>query len=157
MSWFYFVTDRAHSTQGCSCFFISGRTVVYKSHYKRPQFPLKVDFGGSNYRLEASHVASHVDWPSRTLLMVRPARQNAVLLRCMTTTALVLPFSFIQKLFMFFRFKFVTNHAGQLSVTVEWSHERVITYSSTGVAQKKILRYLFATWSQRSKRNRMHS
>jgi len=36
----------------------------------------------------ASHVASHVDWPSRTLLTVRPARQDAVLLRRMTTTAL---------------------------------------------------------------------
>jgi len=36
----------------------------------------------------ASHVASHVDWPSRTLLTVRAARQDAVYLRRMTTTAL---------------------------------------------------------------------
>jgi len=36
----------------------------------------------------ASLVASHVDWPSRTLLTVRPARQDAVLLRHVTTTAL---------------------------------------------------------------------
>jgi len=60
--------------QCCSCLFVSGRTVVYRSHYKRPQFPLKVDFGGPYYRLQASHVASHVDWPSKTLLTVRPAR-----------------------------------------------------------------------------------
>jgi len=73
-------------SQCCSCLFVSGRTVVYRSHYKRPQFPPKVDFGGPNYRL--SHVASHVDWPSRTLLTVRPARQDAVYLRRMTTTAL---------------------------------------------------------------------
>jgi len=33
---------------------------------------------------------SHVDWPSRTLLTVRPARQDAVYLRRMTTTALAL-------------------------------------------------------------------
>jgi len=78
--------------QCCSCLFVSGRTVVYGSHYKRPQFPPKVDYGGPNYRLQASHVASHVDWPSRTLLMVRPARQDAVLLRHMTTTALVIGF-----------------------------------------------------------------
>jgi len=35
-----------------SCFFVSGRTVVYRSQYKRPQFPPKVDFGGPNYRLQ---------------------------------------------------------------------------------------------------------
>jgi len=40
------------SRQCCSCFFVSGRTVVYRSHYKRPQFPSKVDFGGPNYRLQ---------------------------------------------------------------------------------------------------------
>jgi len=74
--------------QCCSCFFVSGRTVVYRSYYKRPKFPPKVDFGGPNYRLQASHVASHVDWPNRTLLTARPARQDAVLLRRMTTTAL---------------------------------------------------------------------
>jgi len=62
--------------------------MVYRSNYKRPQFPPKVDFGGPNYRLHASHVASHVDWPSRTLLKVRPARQDAVLPRRRTTTAL---------------------------------------------------------------------
>jgi len=55
------------AAQCCSCFFYSGRTVVYRNHYKRPQFSLKVYFGGRNYRLQASHVASHVDWPSRTL------------------------------------------------------------------------------------------
>jgi len=33
-------------------FFVSGRTVVYRSHYKRPQFPPKIDFGGPNYRLQ---------------------------------------------------------------------------------------------------------
>jgi len=60
--------------------------VVYRSHFKRPQIPPKVDFGGPNYRLRESHVASHVDWPSRTLLTLRPARQDAVLLRRMTTT-----------------------------------------------------------------------
>jgi len=42
------------------------------------QEPLKVDFGGRNYRIQASHVASHVDSPSRTLLTVRPARQDGV-------------------------------------------------------------------------------
>jgi len=75
--------------QWCSCLFVSGRTVVYRSHYKRPEFPPKVDFGGPNYRLQASHVAYHVDWPRRTLFTVIPARQDAVLLRRMTTTALV--------------------------------------------------------------------
>jgi len=74
--------------QCCSCLFVSSRTVVYRSHYKRPQFPPRVDFGGPNYRLHASHVASHVDLPSRTLLTVRPARLDGVLLRRMTTTAL---------------------------------------------------------------------
>jgi len=56
-----------------------------------PQFPPRVDFGGPNYRLQASHIASHVDWPSRTLLTVRLARQDAVLLHRRTTTALVTP------------------------------------------------------------------
>jgi len=37
-------------SQCCSCLFISSRTVIYRSHYKRPQFPPKVDFGGPNYR-----------------------------------------------------------------------------------------------------------
>jgi len=32
--------------------------------------------------------ASHVDWPSRTFLTVKPARQDAILPRRMTTTAL---------------------------------------------------------------------
>jgi len=26
--------------------------VVYRSHYKRPQFPPKIDFGGPNYRIQ---------------------------------------------------------------------------------------------------------
>jgi len=81
-------TEICRYLQCCSCLFASGRTVVYRSHYTRPQFPPKVGFVGPNYRLQASHVASHVDWPSRTLLMIRPALQDAVLLRCMTTTAL---------------------------------------------------------------------
>jgi len=76
--------------QCCSCLFVSGRTVVYRGHYKQPQFPPKVDFCGPNYRLQTSHDASHVDWPSRTLLTVRPARHDAVVLRRMTTTALEL-------------------------------------------------------------------
>jgi len=38
------------------------------------------------YSSTASHVASHVDWPSRTLMTVRPALQDAVYLRRMTTT-----------------------------------------------------------------------
>jgi len=54
---------------------------------KRPQFPPKVDVGGPSYRLQASHIVSHVDWPSRTF---RPARQDAVLPRRMTTTALII-------------------------------------------------------------------
>jgi len=62
--------------------------VVSRSNYKWPQFPPKVNFGGPNCRLQASYVVSHVDWPNRTLLMVRPAQQDAVLWRCMTTTAL---------------------------------------------------------------------
>jgi len=55
-----------------------------------PNFHPKVDFGGPNYKLQASHVASDVDWPGRTLLTVRPARQDGVLQRRMTTTALVI-------------------------------------------------------------------
>jgi len=35
-----------------SCLFVSGRTVVYRSHYKRPKFPPNIDFGGPNYRLQ---------------------------------------------------------------------------------------------------------
>jgi len=38
--------------QCCSCLFVSGRTVVYRSHFKRPQFPPKIDFGGPNCRLQ---------------------------------------------------------------------------------------------------------
>jgi len=70
--------ERIYSSgaQCCSCLFVSGGTVVYRSHYKWPQLPPKVDFGGPNYRLQASLVASHVDWPSRTLSTVRPARQD---------------------------------------------------------------------------------
>jgi len=40
--------------------------------------------GGPNYTLQASHVASHIDRPSRILLTVRPARQDTVLLHRMT-------------------------------------------------------------------------
>jgi len=43
---------RSHHNQCCSCLFVSGRTVVYSSHYKRPQFPPKIDFGAPNYRLQ---------------------------------------------------------------------------------------------------------
>jgi len=39
-------------SQCCSCLFVSGRTVVYRSHYIRPQFPPKIDFVGPNYRLQ---------------------------------------------------------------------------------------------------------
>jgi len=39
-------------TQCCSCLFVHGRTVVYRSHYKPPQFPPKIDFGGLNYSLQ---------------------------------------------------------------------------------------------------------
>jgi len=63
--------------------------MVYRSNYKRPQFPPKVVFDSPNYRLHASHVASHVGWPSWTLLTVRPAQQDAVLLRRRTTAALI--------------------------------------------------------------------
>jgi len=41
--------------QCCSFLFVSVRTVVYRrlcSHFKRPQFPPKFDFGGPNYRLQ---------------------------------------------------------------------------------------------------------
>jgi len=38
--------------QCCSCLFVSGRTVVYRGQYKRPQCPPKIDFGGPNYRLQ---------------------------------------------------------------------------------------------------------
>jgi len=75
------VSQCSHCSSGV--FYVSGRTVVYRNHYKRPQFPPKVHFGGPNYRLQASHVASPVDWPSRTLLKVGPARQDAILLRRM--------------------------------------------------------------------------
>jgi len=43
---------KTHVTQCCSCLFVSGRTVVYRSHYKRPQFVPKIDFGGPNYSLQ---------------------------------------------------------------------------------------------------------
>jgi len=49
----------------------------------------KFAFDGPNYK-RWRPAASHVDWPiSRTLLTVRPAWQDAVLLRRMTTTVLV--------------------------------------------------------------------
>jgi len=83
--WVWLSLWKTTHNQCCSYLFHSGRTVVYRSHYKRPQFPPKVDFGGPNYRL----LASHVDWPSRTMLTDRPARQDAVLPRCMTATALL--------------------------------------------------------------------
>jgi len=53
-----------------------------------PNFHPKFALGGLNYSLQTSHVAFHVDWPSRTLLAAKPAWQDAVLLRRMTTTAL---------------------------------------------------------------------
>jgi len=46
------------TTQCCSRLFVSGRTVVYRSHYKRPQFTPKIDFGGLNYRLQ--HLMLHL-------------------------------------------------------------------------------------------------
>jgi len=55
-----------------------------------PNFHPKFAFGGPNYSLQASHVASHVDRPSRTLLTGSPAQQDAVLLRRMTTKALII-------------------------------------------------------------------
>jgi len=33
----------------CSCLFVSGRTVVYRSQYKRPKYPPKITYGGPNY------------------------------------------------------------------------------------------------------------
>jgi len=82
------MTFTPSSHQCCSCLFVSGRTVVYCSHYKRPQFLPKVDFGGPNYWLQTFHVVSHVDWPTRTMLTVRPARQDAVLLRSIAIAGL---------------------------------------------------------------------
>jgi len=78
--------------QCCSCLFVSGRAVVYTIWFTglRPQFPPKINFGGP--KATASHDASHVDRPSRTLLTVRPARQDAVYLRGTTTTALCISY-----------------------------------------------------------------
>jgi len=66
-----------HCIQCCSCLFVSGWTVVYRSHYNRPQFPPKVYFDGPNYRLQESHVASHVDLPSTLLLTGHAGRRLA--------------------------------------------------------------------------------
>jgi len=55
-----------------------------------PNFHPKSTLAAPPLAATASHVASHVDWPSRTLLTVRPARQDAVYLRHMTTTALLI-------------------------------------------------------------------
>jgi len=58
------------------CLFVSGRTVVYRSHYKRPQFPPKVDFGVPSYRLKRlllrlmltgpAGLCWRLNWPGRT-------------------------------------------------------------------------------------------
>jgi len=57
-----------------------------------PNFQPKLTLAAPTIGYSRSLVASHVDWPSRTLLMVRPAQQDAVLLRRMTTTALLISF-----------------------------------------------------------------
>jgi len=84
---------RGSTSAARSCLFVCSSTVVYMGHYERPHFPPKVflaaptinvGYRNSNRR----HAASHVDWPSRILLTVRPARQVAFYLRRMTTTAL---------------------------------------------------------------------
>jgi len=36
-------TVQVTSRQCCSCLFASGRTVVYRSHFKQPQFPTKIE------------------------------------------------------------------------------------------------------------------
>jgi len=86
---------RGSTSAARSCLFVCSSTVVYMGHYERPHFPPKVflaaptinvGYRNSNRR----HAASHVDWPSRILLTVRPARQDAVLLRHMTTTVTAL-------------------------------------------------------------------
>jgi len=58
--------------QCCSCLFVSGRTVIYRSYYKRPQFPPKIDFGGPNYKLQRLLLRLMLTGPAR-LLTVRPA------------------------------------------------------------------------------------
>jgi len=96
------------NSQCCSCLFVSGRTVVYRIHYKRPQFPRKIDFGGPNYRLQRLMLRLLL-----TLLTVRPARQDGVYLRRMTTTALSIAYSL------------------DLFVTVWWMHMYLLQNCST--------------------------
>jgi len=56
--------DYNRPTQSCSCLFVSGRTVVYRSHYKRPQFPPKIDFGSPNYRLQRLRLRLRLTGPA---------------------------------------------------------------------------------------------
>jgi len=76
--WRYLVFSSLHlHIQCCSCLFVSGRTVVYRCHYKRPQFPPKVEVGGPTYRLQRlmlplmltspAGLCWQLDWPGRTL------------------------------------------------------------------------------------------
>jgi len=53
-----------------------------------PNFHPKFNLAAPTIATGVYNVASHVDWPSRTLVTVRPPRQDVVLLRRMTTPAL---------------------------------------------------------------------
>jgi len=113
----HFRNHTSSNKQYWSCLFVSGRTVVYRNRYKRPQFPPKVDFGGPNYRLQASHDASHVDWPSMTLLTVWLARQNGVRLRRMTTTALLLSYDGL----LILTYWFSKNTHDYIDLLISWA------------------------------------
>jgi len=73
-----------HCWQCCSCLFVFGRTVVYRSHYKRPQFPPEVGFGGPNYRLQRLMLLAHQDSVDGMT-----GRHYGALPLQMTTTALI--------------------------------------------------------------------
>jgi len=93
-------------TQCCSWLFVAGRTVVYRSHYKRPQFPPKVDFGGPNYnRLQRLMLRLMLTGPAGICwLLDRPGRTPfcCVAWQLQHWAYLVLLFIFFQSVLSFY-------------------------------------------------------
>jgi len=74
-NWTMFLSSQNSVSQCCSCLFFLCRTVVYRSHYKRPQFLPKIDFGGPNYRLHRLMLRLMLTGPARLCWRLdRPCR-----------------------------------------------------------------------------------
>jgi len=50
-------------------------TVVYRSRYKRPQFPPKIDFGGPNNRLQRLIYRQPINYDYLAYSIIHPTRQ----------------------------------------------------------------------------------